>query len=143
MKAQYQTKQRNEMREFLKEHAGIHFTAAEIRAQLETMEISIGIATVYRQLEKMVDEGCVVKYVNGPGTSACFEYLAPENQEEPEEFHCRCVRCGVLIHIECKELMGIGGHLLEHHHFLMDPRRTVFYGLCEQCQKTAGLLKSE
>lgn len=120
MKAQYQTRQRNELLDFLQEHTGTHFTAAEIQKQLKDVGISIGTATIYRQLEKLTDEGSVVKYVNGPGTSACFEYLPPEDQEEPEEeFHCKCVRCGTLMHIECKELAGIGSHLLEHHHFLM------------------------
>lgn len=140
MKAQYQTRQRSELLDFLKEHMGVHFTAAEIQKRLKDTGTSIGTATIYRQLEKLIDEGSVLKYVNGPGTSACFEYLPPEKQEEPEEeFHCKCVRCGRLLHIECKELVGIGNHLLEHHHFLMDPRRTVFYGLCDDCQKKTDM----
>lgn len=137
MKAQYQTKQRNELLLFLEKNSGKHFTALEIQIALKREGISIGIATIYRQLEKMTNEGYVLKYANGPHTSTCYEYLKPGSKlHSAEEFHCKCVRCGALIHIECKELSGLGDHLLECHHFLMDPRRTVFYGLCENCQKT-------
>lgn len=140
MKAQYQTRQWNELHAFLKENPGIHFTAAEIRTHLKRIGISIGTATIYRQLEKMINEGCVIKYVNGPGTSACYEYLEPDKQSDVmEEFHCKCVSCGALIHIACKELSGIEDHLSDQHHFLLDPKRTVFYGLCENCQKSVRL----
>ena len=40
---------------------------------------------------------------------------------------------GKHIHLHCEELAMIQGHLMEHHQFLLNPMRTVFYGVCEQC----------
>lgn len=136
MRAQYQTKQRNELKTFLAEHAGRHLTVVQIQEGLEKIGISIGTATIYRYLKTLVEEGCVVKYITGPGTSACFEYLtAGELPDASDEFHCKCLACGRLIHIECAELAGVGRHLSQQHHFRIDSRRTVFYGLCENCWK--------
>ena len=46
---------------------------------------------------------------------------------------CKCEKCGKLTHMHCEELEGIGEHLYEHHGFVLNPLRTVFYGVCEDC----------
>ena len=33
-----------------------------------------------------------------------------------------------------KELDQIGGHLFKEHGFKLDPLRTVFYGVCDECR---------
>ncbi len=35
--------------------------------------------------------------------------------------------------MHCDELEQIQGHLYEEHHFKLNPLRTVFYGICEEC----------
>ena len=49
-------------------------------------------------------------------------------------FHCKCEKCGKLIHLHCDEIEEMQMHLFSEHRFKMNPMRTVFYGLCEQCQ---------
>lgn len=135
-KAIYKTKQGNVVQEYLKENAGRHVTVEEIRRNARNGERPISTATIYRQLDKLVESGLVARYVTGVGSPACYEYLNPDQQNStPEEFHCKCISCGALLHIQCHELSGIGEHLLKEHHFMMDPKRTVFYGLCQKCQQ--------
>ena len=55
-KSVYKTRQQDFLLSYLKEMKGQHFTAEEVRAHFESKEISIGIATIYRQLEKLVAE---------------------------------------------------------------------------------------
>ena len=95
--------------------------------------------SVYRQLERMVDEGIVNKYILDANTPACFEYV-PEHAGHENEicFHAKCEKCGKLIHLNCEELTCIQEHLREHHQFTLDPLRTVFYGICEQCSIMAS-----
>ena len=45
----------------------------------------------------------------------------------------KCELCGRLIHLECDELEELGGHLKAEHGFVINPLRTVFYGLCTDC----------
>ena len=62
-KARYKTKQMTELHTFLQSVQGQHVTVQEIREYFKDREIAVGTITIYRQLEKMVKEGLVEKYV--------------------------------------------------------------------------------
>ena len=44
-------------------------------------------------------------------------------------------KCGAIRHLDCSHLGELYRHLEQEHHFRIDPRRTLFYGLCEACSK--------
>ena len=130
----YKTRQREEILEFLKESGTHHVTAEEVYQHLNEARNSVGRTTVYRQLEKLVDDGFLNKFMTGMNAPACFEYVDPSScGEDSACYHLRCEVCGRLIHLHCEELAAIEGHLLTHHGFLLNPMRTVFYGLCTEC----------
>ena len=132
-RSNYRTRQQNCLIDYLTQHEGQHFTAAQIHAHFAEGDQSIGTATVYRQLEKLVDEGVVRRYKLETEESAYYEYVG-DNPGCSAHLHCKCERCGTLIHMDCEELEAIRRHLLEEHGFLWNPRRTVFYGICEACR---------
>ena len=77
--------------------------------------------------KKMVKEGSVAKYVVDGTSSACFEYVGEYNQDENLiSYHCKCEKCGKLIHLQCDEVESLRKHMIEYHDFQMDPIRTVF-----------------
>ena len=83
----------------------------------------------------MVDEGLLNKYIMDAGSPACFEYIGEDTHGDGEVcFHCKCEKCGKLIHLHCEELEEIQSHLWEAHQFRLDPLRTVFYGICDDCR---------
>ena len=134
-KGTYETKQRKILMEYLRSTAGAHITAGDVCGYFRERGSSIGQTTVYRQLEKMVAEGIVSKYLIDSSSPACFEYIPEERQEQVQTcFHCKCEKCGRLIHMHCDELAAIEEHLSREHHFYLDPLRTVFYGVCEECR---------
>ena len=134
-KGGYKTKQRSKITSYLETRTGEHITVADVCEYFEKQGDPIGQTTVYRQLEKMVDEGIVNKYIIDGNSPACFEYMGEgEHHEDEVCFHCKCEKCGDLIHMHCHELESIAGHLLKDHNFVLNPRRTVFYGLCEKCR---------
>ena len=130
---QYNTRQRSRLLEYMQAVPGEHFTAKDVCDYFQACGAPIGVATVYRQLERMVEEGLVNKYIIDANSPACFEYVDRQATCGEECFHCKCEKCGKLIHLHCEELVQIRSHLKEEHHFTMDPLRTVFYGLCEDC----------
>ena len=135
-KARYKTKQMTEILTFLKSVQGRHVTVNEICDFFREKGISVGTTTIYRHLEKMVKEGLAAKYVIEGSSSACFEYLgADEHCHKTSCFHCKCEKCGKLIHIQCDEIECLSRHMTEHHDFQLDPKRTVFYGICNECRK--------
>lgn len=131
-KGSYKTKQGDELRGYLESMSGRHITAGDVCEYFRQSGKPIGMATVYRQLERMVDEGIVAKYSIDSGTPACFEYLGAHSGEETC-YHCKCCVCGRLIHMHCDELPELQRHVLEHHGFSIDPVRTIFYGVCRDC----------
>lgn len=132
-KAAYKTKQQDLLYSYLREMQGKHFTAEDVRTHFEQKKISIGIATIYRQLEKLVNEGKIQKYFIDDHSAACFEYAGDDCSKNEQHFHLKCELCGRLIHLECEELQELGGHLKTEHGFVINPLRTVFYGVCTDC----------
>lgn len=133
--SQYKTKQSRELLTYLRTTKGTHITAADVVAYFENQGKRIGLATVYRQLERLVDGGLVNKYYLAQGGGAQFEYVDKEEDCAPLCFHCKCQQCGTLFHLDCESLTHIQSHLLAGHGFTLDPIRTVFYGTCQSCSK--------
>ncbi len=131
---QYHTKQHDLILRYLETIPGKHVTVQEICDHF-TGEDHIGQTTVYRQMERLVAEGLVQKYILDT-TSACFEYVGPDSHKHDENcFHCKCTRCGKLIHLECGEIALLEAHVFKNHNFTIDTSRTVFYGLCQDCRE--------
>ncbi len=135
-RSNYKTRQREILLGYLESVKGTHITAGNVCDYFRESGETIGQATVYRQLERLVDEGLVNKYIIDTNTPACFEYVGADSHVHAEVcFHCKCEKCGTLIHLHCDELEAIQSHLFEEHQFKLDPKRTVFYGLCESCMQ--------
>lgn len=133
-KLKYKTRQHGLLLDYLKTVPGVHITASDVCSYFEENGATISKATIYRQLESLVDEGILNKYVLDPNSPACFEYVDENSHAGPDVcFHCKCEKCGKLIHLHCDELKEIQNHLYNEHRFRMDPIRTVFYGLCDEC----------
>ena len=136
VKAQYQTKQMAKLLSYLRTVQGTHVTVADVCSYFKGQGINIGTTTVYRNLEKMVEQGLVAKYTVDGTSSACFEFLGEEHSCQKQEcFHCKCEKCGKLIHLRCEDVVKLEAHMMEHHGFRMDPLRTVFYGVCSECSE--------
>ncbi len=94
----YKTKQGELIFGLLENNSDRHLTAEEICGMLRAAGTSVGTATVYRNLEKLVSEGKVRRYRLEEGESACFQYMG--DVECYEHFHLKCPGCGTVIHLE-------------------------------------------
>lgn len=139
--AKYNTKQKQAILSFLKTKAGEHITAAEIMNHFHEHESSIGTATVYRQLDQLVQAGFVKKYTLDASCGSCFEYIGDEIACDSTCFHFKCDSCGKLLHFHCHSMMDMNHHMLQHHGFEIDSIRTVFYGACNDCAKKEKTLE--
>ena len=145
MRSKYQTKQRVELLAYLERMSGQHITVNDACEYFKAQGKSVGTTTIYRQLEKMVDQGIVTKYMIDLKSPACFELVREEGEGEGEDedhcYHCKCEICQKVIHIHCDEIPQMQEHVREHHGFIINPKRTVFYGVCDEC--SAQLSKKE
>lgn len=135
-KGHYNTKQRDELIGYLQSVPGEHVTVSDIEEHFTKSGSKLGTTTIYRHLEKMVDEGIVKKYVLDSNMPSCFEYIANHNEcRQNGCTHLKCTNCGKLIHLHCDILRATESHIYEEHGFRMDMTRTVIYGLCKECQE--------
>ena len=131
-KNNYNTKQKELLLDFLKNNGSKHVNVQEISSYLINSGNPMGTSTIYRQLERMVEQGTVRKYVLDGRAGACYQYVS-EKQECGSHFHLKCVSCGTLFHLDCNYLSEIDKHIYEHHGFTVYNSKTVFYGICGKC----------
>lgn len=129
----YKTKQRDLILQYLIDNKTNHVTVEDVVDHLKSTGTPVGKATVYRYLDKLVNQGDVRKYLL-EDSGACYQYAA-NNDACAFHFHLKCVTCKKLIHLNCNTMSGIEQHILAHHNFKIDSSKTVFYGQCEDCMK--------
>lgn len=130
--ANYNTKQKEHILKLLIENSSSHTTAGYISSCLQSQGTPVGIATIYRYLDQLADEGVIRKYTIDNKTGACYQYIG-EKQECREHFHLKCVKCEKLFHVECDYLSDLEKHIHSHHGFTIDHTKTVLYGCCKDC----------
>ncbi len=126
---EYKTKQRIAVEKLLSKNAG-HMTVDSIVKELEKSGDKVGRTTVYRALERLVEDGKARKYISS-GDSSCYQFV--NNDCCNEHFHLKCEKCGKLIHIECSQLDELSAHISQHHGFTVNSLKTVLYGICREC----------
>ena len=92
----------------------------------------VGLATVYRQLEQLESAGLLHRIQTGEG--ALYQYC-PHPAAPHGCFLLRCEGCGRMVHLDCTHLDEVCQHLSAEHHFRIDPRGTLFTGICDLCAK--------
>ena len=105
-------------------------TAAELTELLHRQGHSVGLTTVYRQLEKLAQQGLVHKIVTDDG--ARYQYC-PAHQHGHVCCMIKCEQCGQMEHVDCGHLDELYRHLAAEHSFRINARRTLFYGVCSRC----------
>lgn len=127
----YNTKQSEAILNYIVSLDGEHITAGQIRKHFDEKGFPIGLATVYRHLNKLVESGRVRKYTIDGIDGFCYQYIIDEDSRE--YFHLKCDKCGALFHLKCGMLDGICQHVYEGHSFQINETKTVFYGKCVNC----------
>lgn len=130
----YKTKSRSYIMEFFTAHKEQIVSAADIHHYLEENGKQVNLATIYRNLDKMTDEGILLKYKTAKDEHAVYQYT-DGHPECHEHLHLQCVRCGRVIHLECGFMKDIRAHLEEHHGFALECNSSVLYGMCRECKE--------
>ena len=123
-----QTVQRKALRQVMVD-AGRPLSASEILEAAGRLVRGIGIATVYRNLKTMLEEGHVAA-VDLPGAPGRFEIAGKEHHHH---FHCEA--CNQVFEVDAC-VKGIDG--MTPPGFELDRHEVVLYGRCPDCRCGAG-----
>jgi len=136
----YSTRQQQAVLRCLRSDPERALSAAELAEELRSGGVSVGLATIYRQLEKLERAGAVHRFDTGEG--ALYQYC-PRQTDHSNCMMVRCERCGRFIHLDCDHLRPLCDHVAAEHGFRIDPRRTVLTGLCARCEEGGAVFGAE
>ena len=94
----YRTRTGEAVRRLMEHTKGEHLTADEVRRLLSEEGISMGLSTVYRQLDRLVAEGAVQR-ISGDRVGSCY---AKKTASDSSHYHLVCHVCGHLSHVDCE-----------------------------------------
>lgn len=138
MRADYRTRLKGELLQVLQAHKHDAMTAKEIAMRLAQRGTAVNLATVYRHLDRLVEDKALVKSVPENGKGAV--YLWSEAGACYGHLHMQCTRCGRLMHLDCHDVERFMAHLSQAHGFALSLGKTILYGKCHDCQKSKEAL---
>ena len=109
-------------------HSPRHITAEEIADQLRKHTQAINIATVYRTLDLLWQEGYACRNDLSEGKSVYSTF-----QHGPH-IHLVCRKCDQVIDADIKMLNSLGDDLHSNYDFRPDLDHFSIFGICHECQ---------
>jgi len=128
----YNTKNGKAIISYLASVKDMYVTASQITEQLQKEQSNISRPTIYRQLDRLVNEGKVRKYLFSGSSVSCFQYVDPDEYAK-NCYHLKCEVCDGVFNFECDEVSHVSRHISETHAFHVNDSKTVFYGRCSMC----------
>jgi Fur family ferric uptake transcriptional regulator len=111
---------------------GEHMTAEEIYDEIRKKDGRISIATVYRNLRLLEEQGAVKKVYVADDALAYYE---PSDKNTPHSHHhLVCRRCGRIFDFEPDLLDSLEKLIEETKGFRIEDHRVTFYGICSECR---------
>ena len=132
MQKNYRTKCKDGIMEYLEKNKEQSFCAYDIHSYLQNQDMQVNITTIYRNLDKLTDQGILMKYKTSEDESFRYQYVKPHGNCQ-EHLHMQCRGCGKVLHLECSFMKELSGHLKAHHRFSLECTGSVLIGLCEKC----------
>ena len=120
------SKQRNLILSALQEHKH-HPTADQIYNIVKEKDPNISLATVYRNLNQLAENGIIQK-VEHIDTQAHFDHTLEDH------YHFICSECSCIIDIDCNIVSNLNQQLLDKENLLVENTDISFHGLCPKCR---------
>lgn len=109
-------------------HGGHHINAEEVFAHIQKHTRSVNIATVYRTLDLLVEQGLASRIDLGEGKVIYATY-----QHGPH-IHLVCRQCGQVTDANQDMLSDLNHRLQLDYRFAADLQHISVLGLCSDCQ---------
>lgn len=126
----YNTKQQQAILNYFAHNNDEYLTVSQIADYMNEQHIKIGLTTIYRNLERLIEQGAISKIKVDGMNCACFKY---EKNDKETYFGLKCEKCGNIIKVNCSHLEEFYNHINTEHQFDINSNKTVFYGVCKDC----------
>lgn len=130
----YSTKKRTWILQYFSDNPDRDICVNDIHEFLAENEMDVNVTTIYRYLDKLVEQGIVLKTVHGKKEQATFQFMNGR-KECCHHLHMKCKGCGRIQHLDCGFMAEIAEHIGEEHGFVIDCRNSYITGLCRECNR--------
>ena len=137
--AEYETKQKRTLLDFLNEHPDRGFSVEELHRALREAhpgEPTPGKSTLYRLIARLVSEGLVKRFSVGNGRQFAYQIVSCRTCDT--HLHLKCTTCGCLYHMDHAVSERIMTEVLRRSDFSLDEKETVLFGVCKDCRNESG-----
>jgi len=120
------TNKQREILDLLKNNIG-HYSAEDIFLMAKKNKIDVSLASIYRILNKLVEEKLIKKISNIEEDKDIYEIVCEEHQ------HLVCSKCGKIMDIKIKDIKK---SLEKQTGVKIDSYDLCMHYVCKKCQKT-------
>ena len=107
-----------------------HLSVDAIQRRLQEQGERVGLATIYRTLDVLVESGLVRAHDFGEG----FKRYEPMPAQTDHE-HLICERCGQVVEFQNERLERMLPIIADEHAFQHARHRVEIYGVCRECRQ--------
>lgn len=125
------SRQRSEVAALLERRDGFH-SAQDLHAQLRTSGNPVGLATVYRALQTLVEDGEVDVLRTGEDGEALYRRCS-----DGHHHHLVCRACGLTVEVEGSEVERWARSTAAEHGFSDVTHVLELFGTCAGCARSA------
>jgi len=106
-----------------------HIGIDELYEKVQSLDPGIGIATVYRTLNLLVESGLAIKrdFVTGAAT---YEKRTKEHHD-----HLLCTSCGRIVEFQRDEIESLQDEVAKANDFVLTFHKMELYGICASCRR--------
>ncbi len=132
MEKGYNTKPKEYILSFLKNHKNRRFSIKEMYDYIINEGYNINLTTIYRNVNSLEKEGLLLKHQGNDTSFATYQYV--ENKDCLAHFHFECIKCGRVSHLGAKETNDFLKLIKNKLYFTVEPQNTYIRGLCNNCK---------
>ena len=106
------------------------FFNKDIKDIYKELKGKVGLTTIYRLIDKLVEENKLNKTISSDNTTY-YQYL--EECNHSNHFYLKCDNCGNLVHVDCDCIEELTSHITKKHKFTPNKKHIIINGLCNKC----------
>lgn len=116
--------------------SGQHLDAEAVFQQARQRDPEISLATVYRTLERLEENGLVAqRYFGREHKREVYETSAKQ-----EHYHFKCVSCGKLIEVQTRRIAQMRQELAQDLGLILQHACFCLEGLCKECAEKGEVM---
>lgn len=133
MQSERSTKQKLLFKHFLEQNRNCDMTVQEMAEKLELSGTKMGIATVYRAVRRLEDDGVLIRSVGGSGAKATYRYVGSKNSVRSVH-RVFCTSCGQTTDLTYKLIDKFEKNVSDTTDFSITDHQIMLYGICPNCK---------